>query len=190
MSTETTRTQIMQHALRLIQARGYNGFSYRDLAELVGIKTSSIHYYFPCKDDLLLAIVQQYRERWEGAIHGLDQGLSVEEKLRAYMSMHRQAFCNTDRICLATALAADLASLPGGVRKAVQDFYQANEDWIAQVLQQGVHEGVWQVPGDVRTAARSIYAALQGSLLTARLFDNSERIEDIWPAILTAHEVV
>ncbi|MBO1110373.1 TetR/AcrR family transcriptional regulator [Bordetella petrii] len=188
MNTETTRTQIMQHAQRLIQERGCNGFSYRDLAALIGIKTSSIHYYFPQKEDLLMAVVQQYHARWQAAIQAIDAGLSADAKLRAYVDVHRQAFCGTERICLAAALAAELASLPAGVRQAVQDFYRANEDWLAQVLEQGAREGSLRVPGDLRTAARSTFAALQGSLVSARLFKNSERVEDLLPATLSLHE--
>ncbi|NYT85216.1 TetR/AcrR family transcriptional regulator [Pollutimonas harenae] len=185
MNTETTRTQIMQHAQRLVQERGYNGFSYRDLATLIGIKTSSIHYYFPQKEDLLLAIVQQYHARWLAAIQAIDTGLSADVKLRAYVDMHRQAFCNTERICLAAALAADLASLPADIRKMLQGFYGANEDWLAQVLEQGVREGSLDMPGDVRIAARSMFAALQGSLATARLFNDSERMNDLLQAALS-----
>lgn len=189
MSTETTRTQIMQHAQRLVQERGYNGFSYRDLSALIGIKTSSIHYYFPQKEDLLLAVVQQYYARWQAAIHAIDASLSADAKLRVYVDIHRQAFCNTDRICLAAALAADLASLPTGVRQAVQDFYRANEDWLAQVLKQGVREGSLRVPGDLGTAARSTFAALQGSLVTARLFNNSDRMKDLLQGALSGREL-
>src|SRR5690606_2277578 len=123
MSYDTIRAQIMLHALRLDQEGGYNGFSYRDLAGLVGVKTSSNHYYFPCMDDLLLAIVQQYREHWQTAIQGIDSNLSADVKLRTYLKAHQKAFCNTERICLASALAADLASLSAGVRQAVQSFY-------------------------------------------------------------------
>ncbi|HYG45269.1 MAG TPA: TetR/AcrR family transcriptional regulator [Bordetella sp.] len=188
MNTETTRTQIMQHAQRLIQERGYNGFSYRDLAALIGIKTSSIHYYFPQKEDLLLAVVQHYQSRWQTAMRDVDAGLSADAKLRDYVDVHRRAFCGTERICLAAALAADLASLPASVRQALQDFYRANEDWLAQVLDQGAREGSLRVPGDLRTAARAMFAALQGSLVSARLFKNSERVEDLLPAAVSFHE--
>src|SRR3546814_17187990 len=58
-----------------------------------------------------------------------------------------------------------LASLPAAVRQAVQDFYRANEDWLARVLEQGAREGSLRVPGDLRTAARSTFAALPGSLV-------------------------
>lgn len=188
MKTETTRTQILQLAERLIQERGCNGFSYRDLAAIVGIKTSSIHYYFPQKEDLLLAVVQQYRARWQAAIAAIDPALSAEAKLRAYVDTHRRAFCGTERICLGAALAAELASLPAAVRQAVQDFYRANEDWLAGVLEQGAREGSLRVPGDLRMAARATYAALQGSLVTARLFQSSERIEESLPTTLSLRE--
>jgi TetR/AcrR family transcriptional repressor of nem operon len=188
MNTETTRTQIMQHAQRLIQERGCNGFSYRDLAALIGIKTSSIHYYFPQKEDLLLAVVQHYHARWQATIAAIDPALRADAKLRAYVQVHQQAFCGTARICLAATLAAELASLPQPVRQAVQDFYRANEDWLARVLEQGAREGILRVPGDLRSAAQATFAALQGSLVSARLFNNSERVQDLLPATLSLHE--
>jgi len=184
MNTETTRTQIMRHAERLIQERGYNGFSYRDLAALIGIKTSSIHYYFPQKEDLLLAVAQQYHLRWQEAIQTISPDLSADAKLRAYVEVHRRAFCNTERICLASALAADIASLPDNVRKSVQNFYLANENWVADVLKQGLREGSLHVSGDLHTAARATFAALQGSLVGARLFKNDVRVEDLLPTVL------
>ena len=190
MDTETTRTQIMQHAERLVQERGYNGFSYRDLATLIGIKTSSIHYYFPQKEDLLLAIAQQYYERWKTAMLAMDTSLSASAKLHAYLDVHRQTFCNTQRICMASALAADLASLPASVLDIVQRFYRANENWLTKVLEQGIREGSLHVPGDVPTAARSLFAALQGSLVGARLFKDSERLEDILPSVISWRESV
>src|SRR3546814_8188703 len=93
----------------------------------------------------------------------IDPDLTADAKLRAYVDAHRRAFQNSERICLAAALAADIASLPPSVRQSVQDFYRANEDWLARVLEQGVREGSLRVPGDLRTAARSTFAALQGS---------------------------
>ena len=51
MKTQSVREQVLEHTLVLIRRRGVNGFSYRDPTELVGVKTSSIHYYFPSKDD-------------------------------------------------------------------------------------------------------------------------------------------
>ena len=45
-------THILDVAQQLIQTRGYNAFSYADIASQVGIRTATIHYYFPTKADL------------------------------------------------------------------------------------------------------------------------------------------
>jgi len=128
MDTATTRNQLVAHAQRLIQQRGYNGFSYRDLAALVGIKTASIHYHFPQKEDLLLAAVQAYHDQWRAVIGAVDPALPAPAKLRQYLALHRRTFAGTDRVCLGGALAADLGSLPEPVRLALQAFYRANEN--------------------------------------------------------------
>ena len=168
----------------MIQERGYNGFSYRDLADLIGIKTSSIHYYFPQKEDLLLAVVQQYQARWHAAIQTIDPTLRADAKLRAYVDVHRRAFCGTERICLGAALAAELGALPACARRGLQDFYAANETWLTNLLEQGAREGSLRVPGDLRASARALYAALQGSLVSARLFEEEKRVDDLLPAVL------
>lgn len=49
MTTQSVRDQLLEHTLVLVRQRGFNGFSYRDLAERVGVKTSSIHYHFPSR---------------------------------------------------------------------------------------------------------------------------------------------
>ncbi len=72
MKTQSVREQLIEHALVLIRRRGFNGFSYRDLAELVGVKTSSIHYYFPSKDDLVLEAVREYSARTYERIRAID----------------------------------------------------------------------------------------------------------------------
>lgn len=183
MNTETTREKIVQHAQNLIQTGGYNGFSYRDLAALIGIKTSSIHYYFPQKEDLLLAVIQRYQTNWHEAIQRIDPGLRADDKLRAYVDVHRSAFCGTERICLGTALSAELGSLPGCARRALRDFYAANEAWLVKLLEQGAREGSLRVPGDLHASARALYSALQGSLMGARLFNESERVAELFPTI-------
>ena len=42
----------MDSAQHLVQTRGYHAFSYADIAEEVGSRKASIHYYFPSKTDL------------------------------------------------------------------------------------------------------------------------------------------
>ena len=65
MHTTSVETSILDIAQTLAQTRGYNAFSYRDISEVIGIKTSSIHYYFPTKGDLGEALVRRYRDNFK-----------------------------------------------------------------------------------------------------------------------------
>ena len=56
--TGNTRECIIQTAHRLLLQRGINGFSYRDIAEPLGVKNAAIHYHFPSKMDLIKALIE------------------------------------------------------------------------------------------------------------------------------------
>jgi TetR/AcrR family transcriptional regulator, transcriptional repressor for nem operon len=178
-TTSTVREQILEHAITLMMLRGYNGFSYRDLSSLVGVKTSSIHYYFPSKDDLVLEAVNEYSNEVFDAIHAVDDSLPADVKLHKYAKMFGKTLGDGNQICLCGMLAADIESLPENIRQAVQAFFKANETWLAKVLAQGAEEGTLAVNGKPENAARTLFAAFQGSVLAARLFHTKARLEDV-----------
>ncbi|AOJ77111.1 MULTISPECIES: TetR/AcrR family transcriptional regulator [Burkholderia cepacia complex] len=175
----TVREQILDHAITLMMLRGYNGFSYRDLSDLVGVKTSSIHYYFPSKDDLVLEAVAAYSDDVLAAIQTIDPALPADVKLSLYTKLFGRTLGDGDRICLCGMLAADIESLPDNVRQAVQAFFKANEKWLAELLTQGAAEGTLQFSGKPESAARTLFAAFQGSVLASRLFHTRARLEDV-----------
>jgi TetR/AcrR family transcriptional regulator, transcriptional repressor for nem operon len=179
METSSVRDQLLQHARSLLMTRGYHGFSYHDLARLVGVKTSSIHYYFPKKEDLVLEAINAYSKEVLAEVRDIDPSLPAEKKLERYAMLFGQILGDGDRICLCGMLAADLESLPDNLRKALQGFFKANETWLAKVLSEGVASGSLRVNGKAESAARALYAAFQGSLLSARLFRSKARLEDV-----------
>ncbi|ANB75834.1 TetR family transcriptional regulator [Paraburkholderia phytofirmans OLGA172] len=179
MTTPTVREQVVHHAITLMMLRGYNGFSYRDLSELVGVKTSSIHYYFPSKDDLVLEAVSEYSNQVFNDIHAIDASLPADAKLAKYTKKFGRILGGGDQICLCGMLAADIGSLPDNIRHAVQAFFKANENWLAKVLAQGAKEGTLAVNGKPESAARTLFAAYQGCVLASRLFQTKARLEDV-----------
>jgi TetR/AcrR family transcriptional repressor of nem operon len=174
----TTRDRILDHAQKLIRLRGCNGFSYRDLADHIGVKTSSIHYHFPSKDDLLLEAVLAYSTRTLAALRAIDAGLPADARLARYVEMSVE-LSDGEEICLCGMLAADLASVPERVAQEIQAFVQANEIWLGQVLADGRTQGSLRVLGDAQTAGRALFATLQGSGVLCRLFKTSSRLRDI-----------
>lgn len=175
----TVREQILDHAITLMMLRGYNGFSYRDLSELVGVKTSSIHYYFPSKDDLVLEAVHAYTQEVQGAMQTIDAALSAEGKLARFAKMFGRTLGDGDQICLCGMLAADIETLPEPVRLAVQAFFKANETWLAKVFAEGARDGTLSASAKPEQAARAFFAALQGAGLASRLFRTKSRLEEV-----------
>src|SRR3954471_14729023 len=67
-----TATRILDSAERLVQARGFNGFSYADVAaELEGTK-ASLHYHFAGKTELGQALIARYAQRFSAALEHID----------------------------------------------------------------------------------------------------------------------
>ncbi|MGI4862182.1 MAG: TetR/AcrR family transcriptional regulator [Janthinobacterium lividum] len=184
MNTSTVREQLLAHAQTLLMARGYNGFSYRDLSVLVGVKTSSIHYHFPSKDQLALAAVEAYSATARETVARIPADLPADARLRLYVDSAAHWLCRGEYVCLCGMLAADMASLPENVRAAVRGFFTANEAWLATVLADGQAEGVLAVRGTPQACARTLMAALQGSVLTARLFGEPSRVAQVLDAWL------
>jgi TetR/AcrR family transcriptional repressor of nem operon len=182
VTPQTTREQILDYAQKLIRLRGCNGFSYRDLAEHVGVKTSSIHYYFPSKDDLLYEAVRAYSTRTLAALREIDASLPADERLERYVDFPAE-MSNGEEICLCGMLAADLASVPERVAHEIQGFVQANEAWLGQVLADGQAQGSLRVNGDPRIAGRALFATLQGSGVLCRLFKTNSRLRDVVAAM-------
>jgi TetR/AcrR family transcriptional repressor of nem operon len=68
-----TAAQIVASARALLATRGYNGFSYADIAEAVGISKPSIHHHFPSKAELVRRVVEGYRAEALEGMSGLRQ---------------------------------------------------------------------------------------------------------------------
>jgi TetR/AcrR family transcriptional repressor of nem operon len=166
MTTTDTKQTILQAARRVVQARGYNALSFRELAKEVGIKSASIHYHFPTKGDLGAALARRYTE--DTAAY-LDQ-LLVESQdpksmMKDYTAAFRAALENDNRMCLCGILAAEHHDLPAEVRVEVDGFTDTNVRWLAKVL--ALKQPDVQ-PEALERQALSIFAAIQGAQLVSR----------------------
>lgn len=176
MKTHSVRDQLLEHASVLIRQRGYNGFSYRDLAELVGVKTSSIHYYFPAKDDLVLEVVRLYRERSQARLAAIDTSLPLLEQAERYVGPLSNDI-ELNQICLAGMLSAEVMALPDTIRKYLQEHFQANETWIANLLRRTEIESGRPYPVPPQVLAKVLYGAIQNGIITARMSGSSDRLD-------------
>jgi len=166
------RTLILGAASELLKTRGFNAFSYRDLAEHVGIKSSSLHYYFPTKQDLAQALLQEYREAMRKALTSLDLRTGVAERLRGLVALFAST-AEQDQWCLAGMLASDYATLGEPLRQEVRGFFALIEQWLA-------HQAQAAVPGrDLPSAmllGQLAFSLLEGALLSARVHGDPSQV--------------
>lgn len=186
-----TAARILDVAQELAQTRGYNAFSYADIAARVGVRTASIHYYFPSKGDLGRALIRRYHRTMEEALGQIDRMTDdPRQKLRRYSDMFLLGtMLNGERMCLAGILAADILTLPSEIRDEVQAWFQLNERWLAGVLEAGRATGVLQFSGSSEVEGRLLLASLEGALLVTRTSGDVERYRELAQQLLTNREV-
>ena len=184
MVTSEMKERIIDVAQGFVQTRGFNAFSYRDLAEEILIRTASIHYYFPKKDDLGLALIQRYRSDFEEAIRNIDSSQrSPKDRLSAYLKMFLDLSKGGDRLCLFAVFSAELPTLSERIREEVKIFYEKNIDWINDVVSEGRSAGFFSFPGESRDVASAIFSFLEGEMLVRRVFPTKAHSPEVPPPI-------
>jgi TetR/AcrR family transcriptional regulator, transcriptional repressor for nem operon len=176
-STRAPRTadRILDIAERLVQTRGFNNFSYGDIAEEMGITKASLHYHFPGKAELGQALITRYSERFNAALEKIDERLpDAHAKLEAYAGLYADVL-RGKRMCMCGVLAAEYETLPEGMRGAVIEFFDENQRWLAHLLSAGREDGTLKVDGSVDAAAQSIISTLEGAMLVARPYGDLAR---------------
>lgn len=161
------KERILTSAQRLVQQRGFNGFSYADVAQEVGIRKASLHHHFPSKADLGVALIQAYTAQLSCALADINGSKpTAHDKLAAYIDIYRTAL-SADCICLGGMLATEAMTLDDGMLPSLKRFFEFNIGWLTQVLAEGSQKE-FMLTNSPEHHARAILSALQGALLIAR----------------------
>jgi len=168
MGERITPDQILDVAQGLMMTKGWNGFSYADIAAALGIRKPSIHHHFKDKATLGLCLLVRYREAFLEALarierHHEDPRYRLERYIDIYLEVVRQ-----ERMCMCGMFAADFDSLPPPLRSHVQEFFADNEKWLTGVLTDGKRKRRLRFTGQPAVAARLFLASLEGAVLVAR----------------------
>ena len=171
-------TAILDVAERLLQTRGYNGFSYADVAAQLGVTKASLHYHFPAKEALGRALIERYRDTFGAALAQIDQRTpQAGARLRHYVGLYSSVLSD-ERMCLCGMLAAEHATLPASMRAGLQQFFDANERWLTAVLKDGRRAGTLQFRESATARARLLLGALEGAMLVARSYRRPRRFRE------------
>lgn len=179
-----TPRRILDIAERLVQTRGYNGFSYADIAAALRITKASLHYHFPTKAQLARRLIERYEQRFLEALASIDRtDADAREKLRRYVGIYADVL-RANRMCLCGMLASDYATLAKPVKDGVKHFFDCNEDWLVALLQQGRSTGTLQFKGAPDVVARALVGSLEGAMMLARSYGEVARFQSVADRIL------
>jgi TetR/AcrR family transcriptional repressor of nem operon len=167
MEKATVKEAILDAAERRARRGGYNGFSFRDLAEDVGIKSASIHYHFPTKEQLAEILAQRYVDRM-AAYLGDPAKLKPRAAVKRLADEFIRANETDDQMCLCGVFAAESGGLPQQVLPEVAAFFDLIVQWLDVALR----------PAASAPKPVEIIAALEGGLLMSRVMND--------PAVLRA----
>jgi TetR/AcrR family transcriptional repressor of nem operon len=179
-SPAATAGRILDIAERLVQTRGYNGFSYADISAELRIRNASVHYHFPSKTDLGRKLVARYRENFMAALAGLEaESGDARRRLRRYAGLWARVLRDRDRMCLCGMMAADIATLPRPVRAEIRRFFDENEAWLVRVITEGRKAKSLRFSSTPEVEARLLTMGLEGAMLVARSYGEPRRFEEI-----------
>jgi TetR/AcrR family transcriptional regulator, transcriptional repressor for nem operon len=182
----TTRDHVLDVAERLAQTRGFNGFSYADIAAELGITKASLHYHYPTKTDLGCALIDRYGQRFGAALGQIGAtGLPASRQLAQYVELYAGVL-RSDRLCLCGMLAAEYSTLPEPMQRAIRGFFEGNEAWLARLLESGRQAGELTFDGSATEAANALTCTLEGAMLLARSYGDPARFETAASRLLRA----
>ena len=179
-----TRVEILDLAENFLRDRGFNAFSYADISAALKIKNAAVHYHFPGKADLGVAVIQRARERfagWAGDRRALS--CTPPEKLEAFFRRYLRFLKDGQQVCLGGALQTDFKTLPAMMQIETKKFASDILAWLEQVLVEGQEKRVFSFPGKAKDQAILILSSLQGALQMTRAVGPSclhSAMDQIW----------
>ncbi|MBI3433798.1 MAG: TetR/AcrR family transcriptional regulator [Proteobacteria bacterium] len=159
------RTAIIDAAEARIRIAGFHGFSFREIAADVGVKSASVHYHFPTKADLGAATAARYLQLLLEQLGDAIDARPLAVKLDTIKAVFRNGLVRDGMMCLCGALGAEISSLPAPVALQTKTFFEECRTWLRRAF---------ATNGNVDPDASAVQclALLEGALLIARSLDD------------------
>ncbi|MFZ5862240.1 MAG: TetR/AcrR family transcriptional regulator [Nitrospirota bacterium] len=167
---ERTRQRIVETARVLFHARGYGNTSMDDIVRRSRVTKGNLYYYFASKEELGQAVLElTIAEQFESGAALEHNG--PEEHIAAMFRRAEQALSDgrCKGGCLFGNLALEVSDSHDGLRRTLDQAFTAWERRVADLLAQGVRDGVFSRELEPRAAARFVVATLEGGILLAKV---------------------
>ena len=172
----TKKEEIIRVAFDAIQKSGVSGFSFRDLAKTVGIKSSSVHYYFPSKDDLFLGVLLYYKESLENSLQNIESSNSnLDSSINGLIDVFQDAL-SQNKFCFCGMLAAEISHIDVETSEMLKVSFGIMHDWLVKIIKNYKPEiGA----AESESKSRFLLSAMEGAILIDRVNGDIKGIESL-----------
>ncbi len=173
-----TRDKIINVAERMIREGGYHSFSFRQIADELNLKSSSIHYYFPSKEDLGVVVTSRYTANFLGS---LGNAKDRKDGVKDYIAAFESSLELNRRACLCGVLAAESGRLPHSMLKVLEDFSNDNLKWLTESLETTCPN--WELSRR-REMSLVIFSALEGAMTFSAMTGQSKHLHQVGTTLM------
>ncbi len=174
-----TAHKILDIAEFFTQTKGFNAFSYKDIQTEMGIKTSSIHYYFPTKKHLALAMTERYVNNFQIALlnirdqypSGVDQ---IQNMTEVYIDVVKQ-----NKFCMCGMLASELTSICDASVAKLIFFFEVVQNWVEEAITLGQEQSLIKKDISAKATATGFVSVIEGAMLIARAKGEPEHLINV-----------
>ncbi|MBA6397830.1 TetR/AcrR family transcriptional regulator [Colwellia sp. BRX10-4] len=169
------KSQILKLAENKVRSGGYGNFSFRELADEIGIKSSSVHYYFRTKADLGAALAHQYVDEFLALLNAEKAKLKGRSAINLYINAFKTALEKDNQMCLCGLLGAQSDALPEQVNIEIKRFFELNINWLQTVYidEKGLAVDI------AKTKAIQLLATLEGMMILAKVLDDTTAFDSL-----------
>jgi AcrR family transcriptional regulator len=164
------RDRIVEAAMDLFWSKGYNSTSISDILSRTQLNSGSLYHVFPGKQDILLAVLERYRD-WlypmlvEPAWQGVDDPI---ERIFALLAKYRWLILETDCTygCPIGSLALELHEADPAVRNLLAANFTG---WVG-AIERCLADAGNRLPADLdrRALAEFVLTTMEGGVMQAR----------------------
>ena len=164
------KRQILELTEEYVEREGFDSFSYHQLSHRLGISTASLHYHFPKKEDLGVALCAFLRGRLSALFTDISNGGgSAWEKLERFMDKGKSMAKGQQAICPISSLQAEINVLPVEMRQAHRALEQFELEFLTIILREGQERGEMSFQGEPQEQAAMVASTYKGAIQYARV---------------------
>ena len=161
-----TRTAILDLGEKLIRTKGYHAFSYKDIAGELNIKNAAVHYHFPTKTDLGVAVLERAVKTIEDSSVQWSQ-LPEDQQFKKFLHTYFESNAR-GTVCLMGALSAASVELPEEMRLKLKEMGDTILAWLSNCLADGKRKKIFAFEERPDIKATMLVSNMLASLLFSR----------------------